>query len=118
MFTDRSNIIDVSLGQGICLFDLFNTSARSSREGTIGDERNVTNLCITPFPDTLTGVVLYTIQVSNDEINWYDYHKKLTNIDYTNGVEIAKVFNFRFIRAKVDPVGATGNISFELSSVE
>lgn len=71
---------------------------------------------IQPIPDTVVGTSpLYTVQVSNDDIDWDDYDVLSTNVDIINAVDDTHLA-FNYVRIVHIPNGVTsGNVTYKIN---
>jgi len=63
---------------------------------------------VTPNPQSLTGgTPEYTIEVSNDNITWFDYDSASSGLDVNNAVDDTHLA-FIYMRIKHEAKGSTG----------
>lgn len=60
----------------------------------------------------VTGAPTYTVQVSNNGDDWYDFDTELTNLAITSAAEVQGL-SYGLIRVSVTANSATGTIGFE-----
>lgn len=72
-------------------------------------------ISIQPILDSITGSPTYTVEVSNDGLNFTSYTASSRNVSIVNSVEITyEKIPWKFIRVTVSPSG-TGYVYFYIS---
>lgn len=74
------------------------------------------NFHVAITPDGLTGIGAYTFQVSDDEVNWYDYATEFTNVSTEDAVEDANALTWKYSRIKYSAgTASAGTVKFKLT---
>lgn len=66
---------------------------------------------ISPSTTDLTGAPTYTVEVSNNDVDWYSYDDLFTDIALTKAVE-SEAISFLYVRVAITSNGATGSAEF------
>ena len=76
-------------------------------------------MSIQPVATDITGNPSYTLEISNDGINFCDYTRESSNLKTTSAIEIlSNHIPWRYVRLTVTPDLSTGSIYFIVSQGE